>query len=102
MADRTPLEQIINNLQTNALKYTAAGGIVRMRVYAGQNEAVLAVQDTGIGISAELMPRLFDIFIQEAVSLDRSASRSHSGLLCPPLCAHGRLLPDLQQALAAI
>ncbi|WP_194727147.1 ATP-binding response regulator [Noviherbaspirillum malthae] len=78
--DRTRLEQIITNLLTNAFKYTPNGGRITVRVYPEDDDAVLVVQDTGIGISAELMPRLFDIFIQGTVSLDRSEGGLGIGL----------------------
>lgn len=80
MADRTRLDQIISNLLTNALKYTPPGGDIRVRVYRDGDDAVLSVQDSGIGISAELLPRLFDIFIQGAVSIDRAAGGLGIGL----------------------
>ncbi|MGX4642599.1 hybrid sensor histidine kinase/response regulator [Massilia sp. SYSU DXS3249] len=80
MADRTRLDQVINNLLTNALKYTPAGGAIHVHVGAEEGQAVLSVRDTGIGISAELLPRLFDIFTQGAVSLDRSEGGLGIGL----------------------
>lgn len=79
-ADRTRLEQIINNLLINAIKYTPAGGRIDIRVFPEKNDAVLVVQDTGIGIPAELMPQLFDIFVQGSVSLDRSQGGLGIGL----------------------
>lgn len=102
MADHTRLEQIINNLLTNAFKYTPAGGRVKVRVYPDKDEAVMVVQDTGIGISTELMPRLFDIFIQGSISLDRSEGglgiglslvrslvQSHHGKITAESAGHG-------------
>jgi len=80
MADRTRLDQIVNNLLTNAMKYTPPGGSIAVRVGAEGEEAVLSVRDTGIGIAADLLPRLFDIFIQGAVSLDRSEGGLGIGL----------------------
>lgn len=80
LADRTRIDQVVNNLVTNALKYTPSGGSIHVRVYAEQGDAVLVVRDTGIGISSDLLPRLFDIFIQGAVSLDRSEGGLGIGL----------------------
>jgi len=80
MADRTRLDQVINNLLTNALKYTPAGGGIHVRVAVENGQALLSVRDTGIGIAPELLPRLFDIFIQGAVSLDRSEGGLGIGL----------------------
>jgi signal transduction histidine kinase/CheY-like chemotaxis protein len=79
-ADRTRLEQIVTNLLTNALKYTPAGGRIDIEVSAEASEAVLVVRDSGIGIAPELMPHLFDIFVQGSVSLDRSQGGLGIGL----------------------
>jgi signal transduction histidine kinase/CheY-like chemotaxis protein len=79
-ADRTRLEQIVTNLLTNALKYTPAGGRIDIALSAEASEAVLVVRDSGVGIAPELMPRLFDIFVQGNVSLDRSQGGLGIGL----------------------
>jgi signal transduction histidine kinase len=75
-ADETRLEQIVTNLVGNAMKFTPAGGMISIRVTAGEHEAVLSVEDSGIGIGAELLPRVFDLFVQG----DRSVARSAGGL----------------------
>jgi signal transduction histidine kinase len=75
-ADETRLEQIVTNLVGNAMKFTPAGGTISIRVMAGDHEAVLCVEDSGIGIGAELLPRVFDLFVQG----DRSVARSAGGL----------------------
>jgi two-component system, sensor histidine kinase len=62
--DETRIEQIITNLLTNALKFTPASGTISVRVGAESGEAVLRVSDTGIGIERELLPRVFDFFVQ--------------------------------------
>jgi PAS domain S-box-containing protein len=69
--DATRLEQIVNNLLDNALKYTPAGGRVVVRTAAEGGHAIVSVQDTGRGIEPELLPRVFDLFVQEPQSLDR-------------------------------
>jgi len=74
--DETRLEQIAGNLITNALKYTPAGGRIWVTVAEEAGEAVLRVQDTGIGIPAERLPHVFDLFFQGERSLDRT----HGGL----------------------
>jgi CheY-like chemotaxis protein len=74
--DPVRLEQIVLNLLGNALKYTPAGGTVRVAAAAEGESAVLRVADTGIGIAAELLPRIFDLFTQG----DRGLERSQSGL----------------------
>ena len=75
-ADETRLEQIVSNLLGNAVKFTPAGGAVAVRVRADRAEAVLEVEDTGVGIPAELIDRVFDLFVQG----DRSVERTQGGL----------------------
>ncbi|MGH7390705.1 MAG: MASE1 domain-containing protein [Candidatus Rokuibacteriota bacterium] len=59
-ADPARLDQIVANLLTNATRYTPPGGTIRIRVESDEDEAVVSVEDTGIGISPELLPRIFD------------------------------------------
>lgn len=75
-ADPTRLEQIISNLLVNASKYTPAGGKIEVEVHVAASEAVLTVRDSGIGISAQLLPHIFDVFVQGPAELDRA----HGGL----------------------
>ncbi|HEY7521333.1 MAG TPA: ATP-binding protein [Methylomirabilota bacterium] len=75
-ADETRLDQIIENLVSNALKYTPAGGEVRAGVRADGSEVVLEVADTGDGIPAALLPHVFEPFVQG----ERTADRTHGGL----------------------
>jgi PAS domain S-box-containing protein len=79
-ADATRLEQVVVNLLTNAAKYTADGGHILLSVQQEDNEAVLRVRDTGLGISPELLPRIFDLFTQADRSLDRSQGGLGIGL----------------------
>src|SRR5581483_6800930 len=60
--DPDRLEQVVQNLLLNAIKYSPAGGLVRVRVEEHPNEVWIAVTDEGIGITAEVMPRLFGRF----------------------------------------
>jgi two-component system, sensor histidine kinase len=69
-ADETRIEQIITNLLTNALKFTPADGAISVFVGAESGEAVLTVTDTGIGIDHDLLPRIFDFFVQGPRGLD--------------------------------
>jgi PAS domain S-box-containing protein len=62
MGDPDRLEQVIDNLLDNALKYTPSGGAIEVSVTAEGNEAVLRVRDSGIGISPDFLPRVFDVF----------------------------------------
>jgi signal transduction histidine kinase len=79
-ADPTRLEQIIANLFDNALKYTPAGGSIHVAVRTEGAEAVLAVADSGIGIAPELMPFVFDLFVQGTRTLDRAQGGLGVGL----------------------
>ncbi|HEY8607894.1 MAG TPA: ATP-binding protein [Noviherbaspirillum sp.] len=79
-ADATRIEQIINNLLDNAVKYTPAGGAVRIAVHAEETEAVLSVEDTGIGVPPELQAAIFDVFVQGERSLDRAQGGLGIGL----------------------
>jgi signal transduction histidine kinase len=79
-ADLTRLEQMVVNLLDNALKYTPPGGMLTIRVEAQDNEAVLRVQDSGLGISAELLPHVFDVFVQGEQALDRAQGGLGIGL----------------------
>jgi CheY-like chemotaxis protein len=78
--DVTRLSQVISNLLTNAAKYTPAGGRVTVRGAEEQGEVVLCVRDTGIGIAADVLPHVFDLFIQERQALDRSQGGLGLGL----------------------
>ena len=73
--DERRLEQIVDNLLSNALRYTDPGGRVVLAVRGEPGAAVVEVCDTGIGISAEDLPRVFDRFWRS----DRSRSRATGG-----------------------
>jgi len=84
-ADPVRLAQVVGNLLTNAAKYTERGGRIALTaqreppVSPGGNtggEVVLRVRDSGIGIAPEMLPRIFDLFVQE----DHAATRSQGGL----------------------
>jgi PAS domain S-box-containing protein len=79
-ADTTRIEQIFNNLLTNALKYTPHGGRISVAVRAVDGHAVLEVSDTGVGIAPSLLPRIFDLFVQGERTLDRRAGGLGVGL----------------------
>ena len=74
--DPTRLEQVVVNLLTNALKFTPAGRRIRISVRTEVDTAVLVIDDEGIGISADVLPRIFDLFFQG----ERTAARSEGGL----------------------
>jgi CheY-like chemotaxis protein len=76
--DRTRVEQVIGNLLHNAAKFTETGGKVTVVLGASSDNksAILTVQDTGIGIDAGILPRIFETFTQA----DRAVDRSRGGL----------------------
>ncbi len=74
------LEQVLNNLVDNALKYTPGRGSRDDHHGAGGETAVLRVRDTGQGIRTDLLARVFDLFVQEPQSLDRSRGGLGLGL----------------------
>jgi signal transduction histidine kinase len=78
--DPTRLEQILDNLVGNAVKYTPPGGRIEVTVRRNSGSAVLAVRDTGIGIAPDLLPRIFDLFAQAAQPLDRQRGGLGIGL----------------------
>ncbi|WP_437926989.1 ATP-binding protein [Sorangium sp. So ce291] len=78
--DRVRLEQVIVNLLNNALKYTNPGGRVSVTCAATGGDACLRVTDTGVGIPAELLPRVFEPFMQARRTLDRSQGGLGIGL----------------------
>ncbi|HEU4753613.1 MAG TPA: ATP-binding protein, partial [Armatimonadota bacterium] len=85
-ADPTRLEQIIGNLLNNAAKYTEPGGRIDLAVTVACANAghpssiVVSVRDTGIGIREDLLPRVFDLFIQDHRTLDRAQGGLGIGL----------------------
>ncbi|MEA2600669.1 MAG: hypothetical protein QOF89_1661 [Acidobacteriota bacterium] len=78
--DLTRLSQVVLNLLNNAAKYTPEGGHIRLAVEREDREVVIRVRDTGIGIPAELLPKIFDLFAQGDRSLDRSEGGLGIGL----------------------
>ena len=75
-ADLTRLAQVLSNLLTNSAKYTERGGRIWLTAEKSGGEVALSVRDTGIGIPAADLPRIFDLFSQ----VDRSIERSSGGL----------------------
>ena len=75
-ADPLRLEQVIWNLLNNAVKFTPAGGTVRIRMSCAGERALLMVEDSGPGIEPEFLPHVFEMFRQA----DGSSSRPHGGM----------------------
>jgi signal transduction histidine kinase/ActR/RegA family two-component response regulator len=78
--DAVRMEQIVSNIIGNAVKYTPVGGKVTISLSVEADEAVLRVQDDGFGITPELLPRVFDLFVQGERTLDRSQGGLGIGL----------------------
>jgi signal transduction histidine kinase len=78
--DPTRLEQVITNLISNAAKYTDPGGKITVSAYPEQGSVVIKVSDNGIGLSAEMLTKVFDLFAQVEKSLDRARGGLGIGL----------------------
>jgi PAS domain S-box-containing protein len=74
--DSDRLQQVVWNLLSNAIKFTPQNGVVEVRLECRGREAEIVVTDTGIGISPELLPHVFERFRQG----DASSTRSYGGL----------------------
>jgi len=79
-ADPSRLAQAIANLLTNAAKYTERTGKIVIRASRSGDDVCIAVRDDGIGIEAAMLPRIFDMFVQERQALDRSQGGLGLGL----------------------
>jgi PAS domain S-box-containing protein len=78
--DWTRLEQVLTNLLTNACKYTEPSGHIRLTAEREDSTVVLRVKDDGIGIHAEMLPTIFDLFMQAERRVDRSQGGVGIGL----------------------
>jgi PAS domain S-box-containing protein len=78
--DSLRLAQVLTNLLSNAAKYTEPAGSVTIRAERAGEVARIVVSDTGIGIRPEILPRVFDLFVQEQQALDRSQGGLGLGL----------------------
>jgi CheY-like chemotaxis protein/two-component sensor histidine kinase len=75
-ADLTRMGQVFANILNNAAKYTQPGGRIRVAVEQADGEAVISIKDDGVGIPADMLPNVFDMFTQ----VDRNLDRSQGGL----------------------
>ena len=78
--DAVRLSQVLQNLMDNAAKYTREGGEIELTATTNRGELVISVRDNGVGITADLLPRVFDLFQQGERSLDRSQGGLGIGL----------------------
>ncbi len=79
-ADAVRLTQVVSNLLLNAAKYTEAGGQVHVRARQEDGQVVLRVRDNGIGIAPDVLPHVFDLFVQGPATTTRSPSGLGVGL----------------------
>jgi len=78
--DAVRMAQVVANLLNNAAKYTEPHGHITIQGALEGEQAVLRVMDTGIGLSADMLPRVFDLFVQEPQALDRAQGGLGLGL----------------------
>jgi signal transduction histidine kinase/DNA-binding response OmpR family regulator len=74
--DRVRLQQIIENLLTNAIKYTNPAGRIEVSLSEEHDEAVICIRDTGVGIAPEMLPKIWEMFAQA----DNGSGQTRSGL----------------------
>jgi signal transduction histidine kinase len=79
-ADPLRLEQVFINLLANASRYTDSGGAISISVHTGDSDALVRVQDAGIGIAADALPHIFDLFRQAHETDPRSRGGLGIGL----------------------
>lgn len=79
-ADPARLAQVFSNLLINAAKYTDPGGLIRISTAIEADDVVVVISDNGIGISPEVMPRLFEMFTQASSARERSEGGLGLGL----------------------
>jgi signal transduction histidine kinase len=79
-ADLTRMAQVIANLLNNAAKFTPAGGRVELRLAGNEETVEISVRDNGVGIPAEVLPHVFEMFTQGDAALDRTQGGLGIGL----------------------
>ncbi|HTU61317.1 MAG TPA: hybrid sensor histidine kinase/response regulator, partial [Polyangiales bacterium] len=78
--DGARLVQCVANVLTNAAKYTDPGGAIEVKLQEREGEGVISVTDNGVGMSPELLPHIFELFVQADRSLDRTQGGLGIGL----------------------
>jgi signal transduction histidine kinase len=92
LADERWMHQVVTNLLGNALKFTPAGGTVTIRTWQDGPSAVLEVADTGVGIPAAELPRIFDRFWRGQAAAQTSGSGIGLAIAAELTLAHGGTL----------
>jgi signal transduction histidine kinase len=97
--DNARLERVVANLVSNAVKYSPAGGDVRVRVTRDGDTAVLSVEDSGMGIPQEDMPRIFERFFRARNVIDEVAGAGIGLAACKRIVEQhgGRLLVQSEE-----
>ena len=78
--DPVRIEQIITNVLSNAIKYSRTGDVIRVQVAVADGDTVVSVSDDGLGIAPDLLPQIFEPFVQGERTLDRSQGGLGVGL----------------------
>jgi PAS domain S-box-containing protein len=78
--DLARFRQVIHNLLTNAIRYTPAGGAIWLKATQEEDEVVIKVEDNGVGISSEMLPKLFDLFTRDPSAAELEPSGLGVGL----------------------
>jgi signal transduction histidine kinase len=91
------MHQVVTNLLGNALKFTPAGGTVTIRTGQDGPSAVLEVEDTGVGIPADELPRIFDRFWRGRAAASTSGSGIGLAVAAELARAHGGTLTAASQ-----
>ncbi|MGH8215839.1 MAG: PAS domain S-box protein [Rhodanobacteraceae bacterium] len=78
--DFARLVQCVSNILANAIKYTEPGGDIRVRTHGDSDSAFIEISDTGAGIPPELLPQIFELFVQSDRTLDRAQGGLGVGL----------------------
>jgi signal transduction histidine kinase/ActR/RegA family two-component response regulator len=78
--DPARIEQVVVNILTNAVKYTPPGGRIAVAIERNGDSALIRIRDSGLGLSEEMLPRVFDLFAQANRAPDRAAGGLGIGL----------------------
>ncbi|MEQ1834215.1 MAG: ATP-binding protein [Candidatus Eisenbacteria bacterium] len=90
MGDRTRLLQVVRNLVSNSAKFTPEGGMIRLRAQRVDDRVRVAVEDTGVGIPADELEKIFDKFVQASHTTSRTGGTGLGLAICQEIARiHG-------------